>query len=396
MKILIALGQDMTIGGHFNTTQAWVRELKRRGHTIVVLSKAGPPDLIKPFVDAGAQVRVFSRPEFVTGRRFAAGGYLLGALEIARLLRRDQIDLVQLHDSPVLNSGYFAACLTRRPCVYLQAGGEHRNIGVPSKCELVVLSEEQRKGYEAEGICATVILARIDQEVFCPGQCESEVSDMYRLPANGRRLIAALRLEGAKKPWLDTIVGLVEAYGGAEPLHVALAGGGQLYSQIEKTASFLNARERKFGRLHLLGPIPDQNRMCDLYRWSDAFIGNGRGVMEAMSTGKPAFVVGEQGEVELIAEDNIEEIGNENFSGRHFRKRATKSKMGDELLQVFDDKLMCHCASFSLAYARANFSAAQGAIELETVHCRARQNRLRDLLMWLLRRPKRSVRAGLS
>ena len=158
--------------------------------------------------------------------------------------------------------------------------------------------------------------------------------------------------------------------------------------------------------LRFIGPIFKPEEMARFYNYSDLVIGSGRGILEAMSCGKPVVILGENYEAELVGPDNIEEIAYYNFSGRHFRQRKTPCETLSDLLKrlVEDTEQMRRLGEYSLEYIRTKMDAQIGAEQLVEVYSKAieRKSVLTDLLVWyvdtiyhsLLETTKRRIFAG--
>ena len=385
MRILFLFGHKLTIGGHFRTAQAWIRELVRMGHDVRVATWNGPEESVRPFRDAGAHWEPLERFGARQAESPLAPRQLAAAVRLAGYLRREGVDVLHMQDAVWLSAGALAAALAGRPAVLVHAGGDYINQHPPSGCELVVLSRELEEGYRADGIKAACIPARLDRTLYGPGARDPAIESQYGFPGSGFCYFMAMRIGPFKKKWLDGILSMVREVPVGRETHVVMAGGGRLFEWMKDEVAALNRRRGNYARIALLGPVYDPRHMAALYRSADVVMGHARGIMEAMCCGRPVVCLGENGEADFVTPDNVERMAYYNFSGRHFRLERNPPMLR-ELWSDARPRDLNALGEFSLRYADRELSAGPGARALLGVYERARPLRLHAWPSWALRR----------
>lgn len=385
MRILFMFGHKLTIGGHFRTAQAWIRELVRMGHDVRVATWRGPDASIQPFEDAGGRWLPLESFGAHPGASPLAPRQLSAAVRLAGYLRRDQVDVLHMQDAVWSSAGALAASLAGCRAVLVHAGGDYINQKPPPRCELVVLSRELEEGYRADGIKATCIPARLDRTLYSPGAPDAAVESQYGFPGSGFRYFMAMRIGPFKKKWLDGILSMVREVPVERETHVVMAGGGRLFEWMKDEVAALNQRKGNYARIALLGPVYDPRHMAALCRSADVVMGHARGIMEAMCCGRPVVCLGENGEADFVTPDNVERMAYFNFSGRHFRFERNPPRLKD-LWSDDSPRDLNALGEFSLRYADRELSAGPGARALLGVYERARPLRLHAWPSWALRR----------
>jgi hypothetical protein len=386
MKLLFLLGHRLVIGGHFKTTQAWVAALTQQGHETVVLGHDAADALIAPFRSAGAAYVTLEScvPDGMLDGSLRSRARLAGAL--ADVGGRLKPDVLHVQDQPMLVPGYWAACRMGVACLYVQAGGEHRNDNPPPKCRLVVCSEEQIDGYAGEGVPATLVQARIDRKRYCPGEASERARSLLRPAAGGLSCFMAIRLSPEKRPWLETMLRLAGDPHLPAGSCLVIAGDGPLRREFEERAADTGGTPERRGCVRFIGPVYDDGELGDLYRAADVVLGNGRGIMEALSCGRAAVVLGEDGESEMVYDRTAYEIAYCNFSGRHFRKETAKNARPTWLDALTDGDRRREIWTWSAAYAAQHLDADIGARRLLAMYATLRAPKRTDFWRWILAR----------
>ena len=311
MKILMAtMGLD--IGGAETHIVELAKELKSRGHEVVIVSNGG---VYVPEAEA-AGIRHYQAPLHQRS--------ILAMNRARRVLReviaREKPDVVHAHARiPAFLCGILKrrmkfAFVTSCHGVYEVSGalkllsnwGEHT----------LAVSEDIRDyltgqyGISPERI--TLTINGIDTGRFSPEISGEEVRRELGLgdaPVIGH----VSRLDQASSHTARQLIVLAprlwERFSG---LRIVITGGGDVYEELSAQAKQVNAQ---IGRdcLILTGPRTDVNRLvaaCDL------FVGVSRAALEAMAAGKAAVLSGAQGHTGLFTPELLEKAVDTNFCCR--------------------------------------------------------------------------------
>jgi len=184
-----------------------------------------------------------------------------------------------------------------------------------------------------------------------------------------------MRLDPQKRPWLDSLFSAMdELQDGQCAVNLILAGGGKLLSEYEAKAQAINGFWGK-EIVKIFGAVHRAEDIVKIYRGADVIVGHGRGIMEAMSCGKLAIILGEEGQASLITPENLECIAHYNFSGRHFK---VPGEQGEPIVSVlrkiadfaFAPRLQ-ELRQFCCEYIRKHYDAHVGADKLVRVFATA-------------------------
>ncbi len=387
LTIIYVFGFIPRIGGHQRSALGMVAGLEGMGHHVMVLAPGGPAEMAREFVGTGAEF--LSIPQLGRHRRFLPA--TCGAGRILGVARERAADVIHSQDFDSIGPAYLAAVLGKKAFVYTKAGGPWAYHMPPRQAETVVFSRELADGVPAAYRLAKdnlhLVRARINTDVFRPGEVDPTFIRKYGLPASGKKVVVAMRLELPKMVWLKTVLGAAKAVSASPSrVHLILAGEGPLLAELKRKAAGINRKRAQGPVLHLVGPIFNSREINQFYNYADLAVGTGRGILEAMACRKPVIVLGEKGEAEVVGPENIEEVAYFNFSGRHFRYRAKSSVLLSDLLgELLDDAdTRKRLGDYSYDYIRTRMDARVGARQLVEVYERALGNRssLIDYAWW--------------
>jgi len=394
MRILFLFGHELVLGGHFKSAKAFAEQLIQRGHEVYVMAKGGKPETIDPFIEVGAvfigmantkrkQTSIFQRI-----RR-----HIVPDKSILQTIKNEKIEIIHAHDSPIMSQAYYAACLAGCGFVYSQAGGPFRDTCPPVKSGFFVFSQELLESHKNTGRgnqpTIHLIRARINTEIYRPAPVNDKFVQKYRLPGGGLTMVTAIRLHPKKEYWLNSLLNLSLSLD--IKLNMVIAGDGELFSRLKKKADSIERKTQGRVKFIFTGGIYSEKEIAALINYSHVYIGNGRGLMEAMACAKPVIIAGEDNQYEFVGKDNVAVIGRYNFSGRHFR--FTKKLAIDDYIQNLKHVLsstqkMKELSTFSYEYAHKHLSAEAGAQKIEDLYRKAltQDNTLSDFIRWKLKR----------
>ena len=311
MKIMMAtMGLD--IGGAETHIVELAKELKHRGHDVLIVSNGG----VYVREVEGAGIRHCQAP---LNQRSVAS--MSRARRILRqVIDRERPDIVHAHARiPAFLCGQLRrrnkfAFVTSCHGVY-QVSGALKLLSNWGEHSLAV-SEDIRdylmKQYNIPESRITLTINGIDTDKFSPEVSGGEVR--AELGLGDAPVVAHVsRLDQASSYTARQLIELAPRLCGQTPgLRILMIGGGDVYSELAARARQVN---ETLGRdcLILTGPRTDVNRLvaaCDL------FVGVSRAALEAMAAGKPAVLSGAQGHTGLFTPELLEKAVDTNFCCR--------------------------------------------------------------------------------
>ena len=311
MKILMAtMGLD--IGGAETHIVELAKELKHRGHDIVIVSNGG---VYVPEAEA-AGIRHYTAP---LHQRSAAAMNRARRI-LGQVIAQERPDVVHAHARipaflcGMLRHRYHFSFVTSCHGVY-QVSGALKLLSNWGERSLAVSEDIRDYLTEQYGIPAdriTLTINGIDTDKFSPetrgdairtelglgdAPVVGHVSRLDREPSHTARQLIVLAPR------------LSEKFPG---VRIVITGGGDSFAELSARAAEVN---EAMGRacLVLTGPRTDINRLvaaCDL------FVGVSRSALEAMAAGKPAVLSGAQGHTGLFVPELLEKAVDTNFCCR--------------------------------------------------------------------------------
>ncbi len=400
IRILYVFGFPISLGGHFKSALALAKNLISMGYKVYIMSPGGAEEMINEFLYIGA--KYFPLTKITKNYRIPRP---LGALKIIRICKEHSIDLIHAQDFKSLSSSYLAAIILKSGFVFTRAGGPVNENFPPSRIKSIFYSQELKDGMTKRYglISKNIILirARIDMNIYKCSKVNKEFLNKYDLPSFGTRIVMATRLNHVKLPWLNTLFKFAEQISSEKNgIKIIIAGDGPLFSNLKEHATKINQKSKGGLIIHMIGPVLRSDEMNQLYNYADIIVGNGRGILEAMACRKPAILLGENGEGELVNESNVDEIARFNFSGRNFRKKECRSGELQNLLKnlIENKEELERASSFSFEYIKNHMDASIGANQLTEAYQQAlsKKNSFLDYLSWYAKVIKNYLQAAIK
>lgn len=361
-NILYVIGWPLGHGGHIHSTLNHVKYLISSGHHIFVLAPYGPK--FSEFEAVGA--KCFKMPQ----------SYSFIVFTLLYFLIFKRIDVIHAMDYEALKKSIWTKLIFNRLFIFTKAGGTFPTYKTPPVDSIIVFSGELYDFYKktlTQKINLFLIKERVDVELFKPKAAI--------LNKNKRIVFMAMRLEKQKKGWLENILDQIRLeYKKLTDFQFVFAGSGMLLEYFIQKSCKIN-ETAGIELVRFIGNIDDVNEIVDWYNSSDVVIGHGRGIIEAMSCNKDVIILGENNELELVTNENVEEISYYNFSGRHFRFREIKTS--DSLVNCLNKCMPAN--NWNSDYVLNNYNAEAGAQKISDIFKVPKQkwNRIR-ILKWLL------------
>ena len=282
MKIIV-YPHDLSIGGSQINAIDLAAEIRSFGHDTLIYAIPGP--LVEYVREKGLR--------FVPAHPLSVRPGPTRILELARLARREQADIIHAYEWPPCLDAYFGAHLlgrTRLVCTVLSMGLMPL---VPSTVPLLMGTKQLRESALADrGGIVEVLEPPIDTVGDHPELEGSEfrrahgVEDDELLVVIVSRLAIDLKLDSLVRA-IDSVSVLANTY----PVRLVIVGGGEAEQQLRKRADGVN---QAHGRtvIQIPGPTLDPR---SAYASADVVLGMGSSALRAMAIGKPLVVQGERG-----------------------------------------------------------------------------------------------------
>lgn len=268
-------------------------------------------------------------------------------------------------------------CFKRCRTIFIKAGGPLPNYLFPPVEEGVVFSEELASGFADRKFSSetslTLVRERIDREFFAPQRLSTVCKPI--------EIVICMRIVTGKLVWLDNFFLAINALTERQDMHFTVIGGGDRFQDYQERAMQLN---RQTGRelVTLCGEITDRATIRSYYYASHVTVGHGRGILEAMSCGRPAIILGTRGSSEWVSENTVAAIESYNFSGRHLSSDCGQ-KLATLLTEINPERLAI-LSEWSSDYVRRRYDLASGGKKLMDIcmHATALHKR-REFVAWL-------------
>lgn len=311
MKILMATN-GLDIGGAETHIVELAKELRRRGHEILVVSNGGV--YVEELEKAG--IRHIKAPLNSRSLKPMHRSYQI----LKKTLREEKPDVVHAHARiPGFLCGRLCRAL-KRPFVtschgVYQAKGALKLLSDWGEYTLAVSDDIRSYLHESYGIEQSHIISTIngiDTEKFSPTLTGEEIRREFSL-GEGPVVCHISRLDKASSLAARQLIEQAPMLSEAVPgLQILIAGGGDVYGELKARAEQING---SLGRkcLILTGPRTDINRIVAV---GELFVGVSRAALEAMAAAKPVVLSGAQGHLGLLTPELLERAVASNFCCR--------------------------------------------------------------------------------
>ena len=236
-------------------------------------------------------------------------------LKISRIISRERIDLLHVHARKALVLGMVLSWLRKIPLLYTIHGISRRELPLALKSfwfrsvsRVITVSEESAAYFKSQ--------VRYPAERVLISRNGIDFSHFKNSAKNQNgflNLLYVSRLDRDKCMAVETVMDAVARIFPEWPLiRLRILGDGRQYGKIKKKAQAINAG---LGRdiISVEGWADD---LAEHFAKADVILGVGRCVLEAIASGRPALVVGNEKIGGLVIESNFHSLQKANFSGR--------------------------------------------------------------------------------
>ena len=302
----------LDIGGAETHIVELAKELRRRGHEILVVSNGGV--YVEELEKAG--IRHIKAPLNSRSLKPMLRSYRI----LKKTIRAEKPDVVHAHARiPGFLCGRLCRVL-KRPLVtschgVYQAKGALKLLSDWGEYTLAVSDDIRSYLHESYGIEHSHIISTIngiDTEKFSPEVTGEEIRREFSL-GEGPVVCHISRLDKASSLAARQLIEQAPMLSKEVPgLQILIAGGGDVYGELKDRAEQING---SLGRkcLILTGPRTDINRIVAT---GELFVGVSRAALEAMAAAKPVVLSGAQGHLGLLTPELLDRAVASNFCCR--------------------------------------------------------------------------------
>lgn len=312
MNILMALMQ-LDIGGAETHVVELSKELKRRGHNIVIVSRGGVYQ--KELEKVGIKHYEAPLHSKKPGDMLAAKKILKGIIE------NEKIDLVHSHTRissfilgklhkkmkfPFVTTAHWIFS-TKYGLKYLTDWGQ-KALAVSDD-----IKEYLMKNYKMPEEDITVTVNGIDVEKFSKNTDKKPVMDEFNITAEDNLVVYVSRMDESRSLVAHQLIeAIVRLDNICENLKCIIVGDGDDFENVKNEVMEAN---NKLGRdaIVLAGARVDIDK---LIAPAKLFVGVSRAALEAMASEKPTIIAGNEGYIGLFSEDKLSVGLETNFCAR--------------------------------------------------------------------------------
>ena len=306
MKLLmVTMGLD--IGGAETHIVELVRELKRRGHDVIVASNGGG---YVPELESNG-IKHYKVPLHTKNPICVIKSQNL----LKKILIEEKIELVHAHARiPAFIAGRICRKMkipfvTTAHWVFSTAFGLKYITDWGQKT--VAVSEDIKKylmdNYKIPEADITVTINGIDTEKFSDSIPYDDIKEELCLKDDAFRIVHVSRIDESREAVAFILVKIMPEIKRIIPnAELVIVGAGNKFSEL---------KEKALGNpdIHLAGARTDINKFVSS---ADLFVGVSRAALEAMAAGKVAIIAGNEGEIGLFTPEKLSDAVSGNFCCR--------------------------------------------------------------------------------
>jgi glycosyltransferase involved in cell wall biosynthesis len=331
MPTILLAAMALDLGGAETHTISLARELKRRGHRVLVASAGGR--MVSMLDEASiphVQIPMASRNPAVLFRAYG---------RLRRLLSEAEVGLVHAHAR--IPAWLTSLAIKDRPVPFITTYHGVYNAGFPWKFltrfgqRTIAVSTDVENHLVGPLGCPPEQIRMIpngfDTNLFRPGLDIAPLLTEFGVQAGGPHVVHASRLNDH---FADAAIALVEAL----PLidrevpgaRLWILGDGNRADEVRQRAEEAN---RKLGRQAVVatGLRVDVPQFFNL---ADCVVAVARTATEGMACGRPVVVAGEGGYRGILTPDRLEEWAGANFTAREGGRQLNPTEIAADVVQL--------------------------------------------------------------
>ena len=325
MNILMSL-MSLDIGGAETHVFELSKELKRRGHNIIITSNGGA--YVKDLEDAG--IKHYTVPLQNKNPRNVMTAFSM----LKKIIAEEKIDIVHSHARipsfilgkihkkmkfPFVTTAHWIFT-TKYGLKYITNWGQ----------KTLAVSEDIKKylmdNYKMPEDDITVTVNGIDVDKFADVPAKPEIIKELGILKEDKTIVYVSRMDKSRSLVAHHLISAIDKLDNIiDDLKCVIVGGGDDFDNVKAEAEAVN---KKLGRdaIVLTGARTD---ISDLIAPCKLFVGVSRAALEAMACKKPTIVAGNEGYIGLFDEDKLEVGIGTNFCCRGCMEPSEKELIQD-------------------------------------------------------------------
>lgn len=198
----------------------------------------------------------------------------------------------------------------------------------------VAVSEDIRKylldNYKIDNKDIKVTINGIDTEKFSPYTDCSDLMSELKLTAQDRKVVYISRFDNDRSYIINKLLEIIpELAKDIQNLKIIMVGSGDILNSVKEKAHEINNGTGS-NTVIVTGSRTDINKFTAL---ADLFIGFGRSSLEALSSGKPLILAGNDGYIGILDAASLDSAIKSNFSGRG-KSRAENGPFKNDIMKT--------------------------------------------------------------
>ncbi|SCG83908.1 glycosyl transferase, group 2 family protein [Proteiniborus sp. DW1] len=327
--LLVAMGLD--IGGAETHVVNLARKLKRKGHYPVVISSGGvyEQEIISEQI-----------PHYKAELDKKGLKATINSLKIMRdVVKSENIDLIHAHGRIPAFISKIISIVTHTPFMTTAHAKfddsiKYRLISFWGEVTISVsedIKEHLIKNFGVKEDRITVINNGIDTERFNSNIDTSRLQQEVPISVESNKVVYISRLSGTLADVARMVSDAIYKIRKQGVLiDLIVVGDGDDFSRIENYSHKINSEYgEKF--IHVLGKRTD---IPEILAFGDVVVAVSRSALEAMSCEKAVVLVGGEGYMGLLTDENLSVAMQNNFTGRTVKEEITTDKIANEIEKI--------------------------------------------------------------
>ena len=365
MNILMAL-MGLDIGGAETHVTELSKELKRRGHNVVIASNGGVYE--NELSDFG--IKHYKVPL----QNKKPNNILTSVSLLKNIIRDENIDIVHSHARipsfllgklqksmkfPFVTTAHWVFT-TKYGLKYITDWGQ-RTLAVSEDIKKYLVDN-----YKIPENHITVTVNGIDTDKFAESIPSEEIKKEFDISDDDKTIVYVSRMDADRSLVAHQLIAAVDAlYSVIDGLKCIIVGSGNDFEVVEKEANEIN---EKYGKkvIFLTGARTDISRLISV---CELFVGVSRAALEAMASKKPCIIAGNEGYIGLFDESKQDVAMKTNFCCRGCNASDTPRLTQDiaNFFGMWEDDISRIC-DYSREVVLKNYSVAKMADDAEKVY----------------------------
>lgn len=320
MNILMAL-MGLDIGGAETHVTELSKELKRRGHNVIVASNGGVYE---------SELSEFGIKHYkVPLQNKKPNNIMLSLSLLKRIIKDERIDIVHSHARipsfllgklqksmkfPFVTTAHWVFT-TKYGLKYITDWGQ-KTLAVSDDIKKYLMDN-----YHIPEKDITVTVNGIDTEKFVKYTPCDDIKQEFSIAENDKTIVYVSRMDTDRSLVAHQLISAIDALCPViDGLKCLIVGGGNDFDAVKSEALKVN---EKYGKkiITLTGARTDINKIISA---GNLFVGVSRAALEAMASQKPCIIAGNEGYIGLFDENKLKTALSTNFCCRGCDKSKTE------------------------------------------------------------------------